>query len=890
MIAKSTHLLIVSIILMAFGIAFSSLAYAAGYDPWPTTQFQVFPGNPVRVRDEDAIIPDEYLDMRDFFLDVNPDAIEELELALHEAAQWYKKNHFPAPRLEPLVQTENGLAYRVYLCTNDQSFKNRLGMYRYCTKRGAYAGLCANEKQGDSSTLYVNAGLGNFVNDKMTWQAYQTAAHELFHAIQATTAFRHSPNTCGIKKWIGEGMADAIAFDIADELWKGRAAKPSDTASVIKEYGYRPYSEPLAIPTSTACVPDGSMIGSGCTPATVDYTSSSFWRYLSDAQGSKDYAYLRSSTDGKPGVMDLELGPGNTWEREADWLNQGLLANFNLTLGQLYHLFVNSFADRRIPLPSRLSSELEKQKDWLAKLFGPCEEVTLNPAQPHAVISLQLLPLSALCVWVDFDFGGVVNVTFQSADVDQQKMKDISVGRAGTTLMVRAEPMGKTPTSPPIYIAKWSDWPVNTEEPRVFIVSNTAKKPSNTVTRQIEFTVSLPQNNNNFLAKTEPKPPHDLTPKPVGKRNTVALRKQREKTAKMVKEELEAGLDTDNPNTSGGIEVTRRMNERPCEEPFRFVACGPRIAISLEVRPGGLATAGHATADGGALAQLMGQFQAMAAIGSNKGAQGLEDAAKRISALDGNSVGIVIPMIDYGFTGTFNNAHLSVAMGDGNVYQAIGPEDGKPGPEVAFPLSGTVTIEEYTPMVMRGTFSGDLVRPEMITTPDPVLPVLHQVSGSFQAVSPWIKDARIERIIVSDQDDLVRDMASALGLDASKLTGLASSNAQSSSNQSPSKTGGGQLGCDCSCNYINIKRPACDKQCEASYAACRGADPGNALVEDETAGGYPELEGVDDCYSAALLKREKDQRIVDAYMDMVRGLPRDFQIQKAEVEFGCVFK
>ncbi|MDP6952826.1 MAG: hypothetical protein QGF53_08705, partial [Alphaproteobacteria bacterium] len=81
---------------------------------------------------------------------------------------------------------------------------------------------------------------------------------------------------------------------------------------------------------------------------------------------------------------------------------------------------------------------------------------------------------------------------------------------------------------------------------------------------------------------------------------------------------------------------------------------------------------------------------------------------------------IVIPAIEYGFSGTADNAQITLADADG-------------------PLSGHVTIEEYTPFMLRGSFSAE-----------------RHIVGTFSVAAPWQGDPRSVSLSASDTADDIR--------------------------------------------------------------------------------------------------------------------------------------
>jgi hypothetical protein len=223
-------------------------------EAWPTTRFEVFVGNPF-IGDNDSIL--QWIEFQDLFDRPDDASIAKMQTALSEAADWYAAHHFPPPLLEPIVDTDQGPAYRVYACAEDagqaawEQFWTDAGFgdrpvanlpWGQCEKTGAYLSLC-NSDPTRTKIVYLNYKQIFDSGGNLTEAGYQTIAHEMMHAIVANTPAGRSDPGCTVDKWIGEGIADAIGFDVADEVWKGRFQKGTSTPEVIKRHGYRPYSE-----------------------------------------------------------------------------------------------------------------------------------------------------------------------------------------------------------------------------------------------------------------------------------------------------------------------------------------------------------------------------------------------------------------------------------------------------------------------------------------------------------------------------------------------------------------------------------------------------------------------------------------------------------------------
>lgn len=277
---------------------------------------------------------------------------------------------------------------------------------------------------------------------------------------------------------------------------------------------------------------------------------------------------------------------------------------------------------------------------------------------------------------------------------------------------------------------------------------------------------------------------------------------------------------------SGGV-VRRDTFGSGCtlSKPFEFMACGPMTTISLALMPGMYGTLETTTTQGGQTAQFMDQLLAMGQI---TGPGTLQELARQADAVDGSSINIVIPLIDYGFTGSFGNAAISMNRAHADthhsVYQAVGPRDAIAGPGFQFPLSGRVTILEYTPWVLRGTFAAQMVDMAQsdLTVDDPLLKVIHNLSGTFNIIGPWRGDDRAQLVTPDNIERTVRqDIGSVFGTPEVAQGGAAGGPGSGGTTGNAGITGSG-LVCDCSCNVAESAPSACQNQCGGTFKACQG--------------------------------------------------------------------
>jgi hypothetical protein len=112
-----------------------------------------------------------------------------------------------------------------------------------------------------------------------------------------------------------------------------------------------------------------------------------------------------------------------------------------------------------------------------------------------------------------------------------------------------------------------------------------------------------------------------------------------------------------------------------------------------------------------------------------------------LEALDGSKIRIELPRIEYGFTGVIDNASFFVrkAHGGDDNYLAYGPTASVGMRMFHRPPNGKVTIDEYQPGVLTGSFHADLID-EANPGPDEAPIVARTIDGRFLVSSPWRGD------------------------------------------------------------------------------------------------------------------------------------------------------
>ncbi len=826
-------------------------APALAEESWMVERFEVFVGSPITEYGEDTDLAAAE-ETEDSTNRPPAAAIEELERALNEVGVWLRENDFPAPAIRPIVQTPSGPAYRVYLCRRGVG-----GCRGSASTIGTYAGYCADEQNRYRSEYLYLVQENALDSTGVNHQGYQTLVHELMHAILANTPYgfaiaEHcSRNTPWF--WISEGIPDAVGNDVREALWAGRYQPNRGAGGVAKDYGARRYDVPLPARKNvdkfgeTCEYPDGARTEEAAaaedeTCLAAGYLTSSFWHYVERAHDAgMTYSYLVTRDPDKPGLLDIPPEGAQSWTRDVRWANEGLRNRTGHRLDFLYSLFIADFAlrvppsnahDRRM---AEANTDAEKAaavatslRNWLRILFpSGCKEIDLNLQTTHQTVTLTIEPMAATCIWVnEFNLPGLSQISFLAGNDDRTLLEDISVVRAGSSIgVIGGEPVA-LPDRQYDYYAAWKGFLHDSTERTLYVVTNVARNPGRTVERTFDLVVTLPTMGNSALATVPVPTSRTALPKqePTFKRRSKTLNQQRSETQDDIARQMKQDKDSLTANVDSAVEVSRSTRERDCVEPFRYDACGPHMLISLNLRPGTWAMPSQTTGAGGQAAQFMGGLQAMSRqIGTDVG-QTMENIVARLEGIDGSSVGISFPLIDYGFAGSFDNASINVSMAGGKRLSAIGPAD-ETGRS---PLRGQVTIEEYSPFVIRGRFVASLA--EWLPNGDdpPIFQPRTTVSGYFSSVAPFQEDERA-RPVEKSIEEVAEDVAQSFGLSPDVMEMLEDAGAFSGQNSAGDPGQSGEAGgavdeappeCDCSCQAEPDATTFCRLVCDLEYEAC----------------------------------------------------------------------
>jgi hypothetical protein len=362
---------------------------------WPIKEFEVLNVEPLRDLSSGGNAVAEYLD--DLIVELarispwdfeahggrtvplDPDTKAKLEDHLSKTAYLLESWGFPAPRLQPVVETEDGRkAYRVFLVSglgedagnyhHPICWRTRLGVLDHESGAEAIIRL-------DAEDVLSSMGTGSGIRGP---GALKVLSHELFHAVEWATPFYEGAACEGVVGgWITEGAADAIGYDVVRTL--GIAGQDDSDA-----WGARSYSRPLALPSAYD------------TEAMKNYryTTSSFWRYLAEfeaigrapgpAPGPVDYHSLSSFLSGKPAARDC-VEAGDPCDAELEYLHEWLSTHYpGDGLRDIYPRFVGVFAQYGAHrLSAALGGETPEDRNLLWNNWGfrsGCEWVELKNA------------------------------------------------------------------------------------------------------------------------------------------------------------------------------------------------------------------------------------------------------------------------------------------------------------------------------------------------------------------------------------------------------------------------------------------------------------------------------------------------------------------------------
>ncbi|PQA87029.1 hypothetical protein [Hyphococcus luteus] len=887
----------------AAGIVFLSWAgalHAQAKDELPFIFVKQAPGDPDKVIEID---PDRKASLRG------------LERSLFNIKRYYQTRGFRPPALTP---------YK-YRDPETSEIKNFYPLFINPNKRKDAAAAYNRDCEKPSSPKYIDVGTGGlfdseaqdvqrvmFSKGEPTPFADMALAHELFHATQF--AYDKMWENCEIDPWIIEGAAEAIsanaviygAHDFYDEEsspeWGLHARKYSAPLHVLDTAETTIYirnSDGKLIKEKEAKKLPKSAFNTKTHPLyRRAYHTGSFWRYLAEhagAQGKVDvektndhfqenYDYLRKMLE-IPMAKRGADSPAAT-EREYYWINEALKATPRIGAGvdRMYANFITQFAGY---VPARLKGfgegDIKTEDDWLAAIFGECEEAVLSESAPHVVRKISAPKFATRCIKLDLQTDGYANVAAAFGSADKELINRLHMGQGGTRKVSPQASTSQSSADPDLHYAQWN-FVVHGEEDAVFLLVNFPSPdrddfsvPAMSDPLYDGYRQPEPADNgvlyltlghwNSSLTPSSLGPPQP----PAGGGGNGFLERQNRRPAPMqyagAAKLIPAAYQAVEPLANADEEAARDINaeevvltsyagnsqsvslvfdERPCANAFVFIACGPRTRISLTLVPaGGFGSVSETIGQGGFSAQLGAQLTEMAGVFAQN-PNYMRNFADKMKATPGSEISIVTPPFDYGFTGSFQNAYI-VATSPNGPLESLAPDDIKPGRAKRFPLNGNVVIEEFTPYVLRGRATAALVsKAEMPAGDNPTLPVAHSLEVEFVIAAPHLNDKRSTVYAGRpDGNDAAQDVAAMFpGLGEATRSSGAPSSSPAKGLGGRSASGGAALGgaCACSCNADWEPGAQCKTYCEPALAACTATPPerdpadfGPAQTEDEAA-------------------------------------------------------
>lgn len=696
---------------------------------WRYHDFEIYAGTPHPGGIAFEEINDLGLDMASDALDSEfGDSVRKMQVFLHDAAVEYDRMGFPDPVAAGVLGPINtnwfeNDAIRVYLL--DLTKFNKVYADAENPPLAVYANPCdGNLPAWSHHKILLHRPLllqGNHVMD----YTYETLAHELFHAVQMASRYRAGANRCKVGKWVQEGSAAAMGFDMGRKLRQLSFRESNVKPNFLKVWGGRHYYDPL---------PDADLSQQD------DYFSGSFWRHLAELKATGEHPGSAKAPVDYTYLVSLFAQPlnGSGHDAELRWIDGWMKSHapFSKGLQATYAQFTSTIADfmsTRIPKIRKLA-ENDRERLWLKKLFKQCPEAHLSRANPRDMVTLDVERNAARCFTLYVDEGGYTpyQVVIENSNLSKDKQKQLFLSYSGGQLVKQADPhpVGAPYSDAGTSYTKWQFLTV-TEIPNQFILSNMARDPGNTVPVTAQLHVSIPEWSSNMTAS---KPPPASSP-------SAGPPKTRKAVSGYVK-----SLRS-NPTTQSAGAAMSGSDQQPagpgCTQQLQSLnLCGPQLHIALTKDFGAIPGEGPVASAGGVIAQ-MGAMR----LDSQDEEAILEQLNSMAENNSGNAINISIPLIRYGESGGFSNARISVTgnMEDDipDTYSSISPylvnlaNGGK-----VYPPNGEVIITEYTPHILRGTFNATLVSKEAakkaeISSLNPALPTMGSVSGSFTVAAPW---------------------------------------------------------------------------------------------------------------------------------------------------------
>jgi len=819
----------------------STLSHAA--DDWQTTNFKVSLQRPsfgeiFWGRDGRAILREAATFLG---LGEQPSSalIQEVEAFLHETAVLYERWGYPDPVasgwLKPVVSGDDGNdAIQVYL-------------YDIGDKLGAYYNDC--DGAPEIRSILLNSKI-MFEGGRISDSGYQTMAHELMHPVIYASNFAASQNRCRIGKWITEGIPDAVSYYVIRRLRNLSLRSKNKAPVFLKVFGGRNYSQLLHDPNITQ------------ESGGQDYFTSSFWRHLAeisyvehasggDHPGSikarENYSYVAS-------LLSQPLAtPGR--EGELTWLNKWMkrTPHVGQNLSRVFAQFAASFADHmsyRIP-PLTNVAEGEREEKWLNKAFTDCPTIVLSQEQSSVTKILEIEKVAARCFHVDVRGAASVpaELVIEEGTLPKSALKRLRIGAFGGNL-VRGPHIATGKEGSALAgqtFALWS-FAITTGERSSFIIANVDTNPVQTKAATVALKFSVPYWASSMTRQDESAP--------VETTGKSAQPRTKEDVSRHIRAKQQ------HPTTRSLAAVRTGRDEKPpgpsCTSSMQQAnQCGPQLGITLSKDNGAIPSIGFVGGSGGLINSAQAPMEGMSA----------EDLMQRYQAMamqaEGEMISISVPLIDFGSTASFSNARISVTKnivgGESGSFEAVSSRPAANGGPM---YNGQVVITEYTPHILRGTFSAALIDSADMRKMEPPYPVVDRVTGSFTVPAPWrgsaakpeigpdsamMHDMRQDMITILQKMPIAMRQAMFNSGDLNKLCQMGFEDGELESLGIPGSCGGTQgVGgalvqtCSCVCNDFEREHSIleCNRQCATNWQAqqCYGS---TVIELDET---DPEIE------------------------------------------------
>ncbi len=706
---------------------------------WTIKHFEVYSGPPQDWETAENVKADLSL------VDEVPGGIKTVvQEYLHKVAVEYERLGFRPPRLAPVVTREDGVqAYRVYFFDYpDSENPAKQPATQVLTDKFTNKKTCELVDKP-----YLAVDLSRAVkHGKLVGKGYSEGlehfGHELFHAVQM--AYPLFQENCNLGDWIVEGSAEAMGIDV---LYKLTGLEPPRTKPT-KRWGGRNYSSSLRVKDD----PPGAR-------AQDAYGTQSLWRYIAEyvalsnsvlsnqAPGvsptTPDYSYLHR-------FFSQHLTGSPSSRSELHWLDKAIETELGYDLARVFGQFVPTLVDY-VPESARFDlngrSPQESSDKWRRYLFGGCEVVEIEQGYGAARLPVALAKGGARCIDVRaVGPPGMGTVSIQTQLKLLTHIEQLRIGALGGELVsIAATPSKSANVSP--FPAEWK-FPIVFGAPNIFIFTNLSPKAATTEKIEPLFEFSIPSwsanvNGGDGSAKnaqretTQPK-----TKKDVAKRARAGFCNPTKRSGGSVK----AG------RSSGGSDVSCSAQGQADNR------CGAQITITLMASADILGDVDLTTGAGGALKTREGMAEGFFDMSTEEQMAQSQAYMKELMGTAGNMISITVPLVDYGHAGTFPNGHITVMMGEGRIGESV--EKRGTGYQTVFVPAGTVTFAEYTPLMLRGTFSGALLDLASVTqAPGGSVHVnsAGSVKGSFVIPAPWRGDADYRHEAEGDLDTAMMD-------------------------------------------------------------------------------------------------------------------------------------